>query len=238
MDESLAQAKYAALTFNSPLSQSHADDLLSHLQLSPTTSIVDLGCGWGSLLIQAAARCGAQCTGIDTDDVCLERGRKAAASLDKPADISFVNMAADKWAEKQDRAICIGSSHALGGTRAMFQRLAEIVPKGKVLVGDMCWERRPTDAALEAFGDEVLSLVDLVTISREYGWKVLHLTTSDQREWDDFESRHRTGLREWVIANPDNPKAKEIEEQQNARETNYLTTYRGVLGFVWLVLGR
>ncbi len=120
----------------------------------------------------------------------------------------------------------------------MFERLANIVPQGKALVGEMCWERPPTQAALETFGDEVLNLVDLVNISREYGWKVLHLTTSDQREWDDFQSKHRAGLREWLIANPDHHQAKEIEEQQNTRETHYLTTYRGVLGFVWLILGR
>jgi hypothetical protein len=67
---------------------------------------------------------------------------------------------------------------------------------------------------------------------------VLRLTTADQREWDDFESRHRAGLREWLLANPDSPQAQEIRDQQDGREREYLTVYRGVLGFVYLVLGR
>jgi hypothetical protein len=102
----------------------------------------------------------------------------------------------------------------------------------------MCWERPPTEAALGIFGDEVPMLTDLVTMARDAGWKVLHLTTSDQREWDDFESRHRAGFRRWLIENPGDDKVKEIEDQQNKREMDYLTSYRGVLGFAWLVLAR
>lgn len=236
MADSLAQAKYAALTFNSPLSQPHADELINHLDLSPETSVVDLGCGWGELLIQIASKTGANCTGVDTDEACLQRGRDLAETQGVRA--AFINKSAEQYTEQSDRAICIGSSHASGGSEAMFKHLAEIVPKGKVLVGDMCWERPPTEAALGIFGDEVPMLVDLVKMARDAGWKVLHLTTSDQREWDDFESRHRAGLRRWLIENPESDKAKEVEEQQNGREMDYLTGYRGVLGFVWLVLAR
>jgi hypothetical protein len=121
----------------------------------------------------------------------------------------------------------------------MLERLAEVVPQGgRVLVGDMCWERTPTDAAHDMFGDEVPRLADFVDMCRETGWQVLHLSTCDQREWDDFESRHRAGLREWLLANPESPKAKEVKEQQDARERDYIGTYRGVLGFVYLVLAR
>jgi hypothetical protein len=120
----------------------------------------------------------------------------------------------------------------------MLKRLSEIVPRGRVLVGDMCWERPPTEAARAVFGDEVPMLADLAALCRETGWEVLHLSTADQREWDDFESRHRAGLREWLLSNHDSPQAMEIRQQQNAREQEYLTVYRGVLSFVYLVLGR
>ncbi|QLI65816.1 uncharacterized protein G6M90_00g026160 [Metarhizium brunneum] len=53
-------------------------------------------------------------------------------------------------------------------------------------------------------------------------WKVLHSATLDQREWDDFESRHHAGLRKWLIENPESEKAKEVEKQQKEREMDYL----------------
>jgi cyclopropane fatty-acyl-phospholipid synthase-like methyltransferase len=248
-DDALAEARYAKLTWNAPLSEQHADELLTHLSLGPDTSLVDLGCGWGELLLRAAWRgtglattaqpVTATFTGVDTDASALARGRRAAERRALKEHVSFVEQPADAWRETRDRAICIGSSHTLGGSRAMLERLAEVVPQGgRVLVGDMCWERTPTDAAHDMFGDEVPRLADFVDMCRETGWQVLHLSTCDQREWDDFESRHRAGLREWLLANPESPKAKEVKEQQDARERDYIGTYRGVLGFVYLVLAR
>jgi trans-aconitate methyltransferase len=54
--DSLAAARYAAMRWNTPLSESHAEELLDHLDLPEATSVVDLGCGWGELLLRAAAR--------------------------------------------------------------------------------------------------------------------------------------------------------------------------------------
>ncbi|KFY01585.1 hypothetical protein O988_02655 [Pseudogymnoascus sp. VKM F-3808] len=206
------------------------------MRLSSATRIVDLGCGWGELLSRAVARTGAKGTGVDTDNLALDRGKREAQK--RGIDVNFVCQSAADWKDSQDRAICIGSSHTLGGSRAMLQRLAEIVPKGRVLVGDTFWERQPTDIAQEMHGDDIPMLIDLVTMCRETGWEVLSLTTADQREWDNFESSHRAGLRQWIIENPDSPKAQEIREQLDERERGYIMNYRGLLGFAYLILGR
>jgi cyclopropane fatty-acyl-phospholipid synthase-like methyltransferase len=234
--DTLAAARYAKLRWNTPLSEAHAAELLDHLDLPTATSIVDLGCGWGELLLQAAARGVAKAVGVDTDPAGLDRGRRAA--LVRDLDVKFVERAAADWHGTADRALCIGSSHALGGTRAMLTALAEVVPSGRVLVGDGCWEAPPTPAAQEIFGGDVLPLADLVAACGETGWQVLHLSTADRNEWDDFESRHRAGVREWLLANPDDPRAAEAKAREDAREREYLTVYRGVLSFAYLVLAR
>lgn len=236
MTDPLAAARYAGLRWNTPLSESHADLLLDRLALPEATTVVDLGCGWGELLLRAAARTTAAAVGIDTDPTGLDRGRRAA--LDRGLDVRFVEQPATDWRGTADRALCVGSSHALGGSRQMLARLAEIVPRGRVLVGDGCWERPPTEAAHAVFGDDVLPLPDLVAACRDTGWQVLHLTTADQREWDEFESGHRAGPRTWLLANPEDPRAAEVAERHDAREHEYLTAYRGVLGFAYLVLAR
>jgi cyclopropane fatty-acyl-phospholipid synthase-like methyltransferase len=235
--DTLAAARYAALRWNTPLSEAHAEELLDHLALPEATSVVDLGCGWGELLLRAAARTPrARITGVDTDPAGLDRGRQAATT--RGLDVTFVEQPAEEWGGTADRALCIGSSHTLGGSRAMLTRLAEVVPRGRVLVGDGCWEAPPTEAAHAIFGDDVLPLADLVAACGAAGWQVLHMSTADQREWDDFESRHRAGLREWLLANPSDPRAEEVRERQDTREQEYLTAYRGVLGFAYLVLAR
>jgi ubiquinone/menaquinone biosynthesis C-methylase UbiE len=235
--DSLAAARYAALRWNTPLSENHAEELLDHLDLPTATSVVDLGCGWGELLLRAAgSTSAAQETGVDTDPACLGRGRRAA--LDRGLGVTFLEQPAEDWHGTADRALCIGSSHTLGGSEAMLTRLADVVPHGRVLVGDGCWESAPTPAAHAIFGDDILPLAGLVAACAATGWQVLHLSTADQHEWDDFESRHRAGLREWLLANPSDPRAAEVREHQQVREQEYLTAYRGVLGLAYLVLAR
>ncbi|PKS05638.1 hypothetical protein jhhlp_008157 [Lomentospora prolificans] len=238
-DDSLKRARYARLMWNAPLSKQHASELLDRLNLSSATAIVDLGCGWGEVLLQAVSSQSERslaATGVDTDPIVLARARHNA--LDRGLDVTFVEQSAKLWHATADRAICIGSSHTLGGTRAMLEQLAVIVPEGRVLIGETCWERTPTEAAAVIFGDETMRLADLVAMCRETGWKVLHVSTADQREWDDFESGHRAGPREWLLENSGDPRAAEVQAEQDRREDEYLTVYRGVLSFAYLVLAR
>jgi hypothetical protein len=52
------------------------------------------------------------------------------------------------WNTPADRVICVGAAHAWGGTAAALSELAGVVPPGgRLLYGDGCWEREPTDAA-------------------------------------------------------------------------------------------
>lgn len=231
------EIKYADLLWNCPLSKDHADAMLPFLKLSSFTTLVDIGCGWGELLIRAAQKYNVKTiTGIDTDIDLLARAQRTAE--ERQLDASFRNIDGLKWESTQDRAICIGSSHALGGTRAMLERLARIVPSGRVLVGDMCWEKSATPEALSLFGDEVLTLSAIVAICQQTGWQILHLSTADQREWDCFESAHRSGTRAWLLENPQRETTQTIQSLIDKRETQYIESYRGVLGFLYLVIGR
>jgi SAM-dependent methyltransferase len=70
------------------------------------------------------------------------------------------------------------------------------------------------------------------------GWRVIHFSEADQREWDDFESTSRAGRQEWLLANAGHPRAPEIREWLDTRERQYVSVYRGLLGFAYLVLAR
>lgn len=225
------------MRWNTPLSVQHAELLLDRLDLRPGQRIADLGCGWGELLLTAVARAGTGATGVgvDLDAPVLMRGRDNAAR--RGLDVEFTREEAAAWRGTADRAICIGASHAFGGTGGALRALAGIVPAGGRLVfGDGFWERTPSGPAVEIFGGEVRPLPDLLEACRSAGWRVIHLSTADQREWDDFESTFRAGRQEWLLASPDHPRAAEIRDWLDAREREYVSVYRGVLGLAYLVL--
>jgi cyclopropane fatty-acyl-phospholipid synthase-like methyltransferase len=233
------------MRWNTPLSEEHAALLLQRLDVRPGLRILDLGCGWGELLLRAVAAGGTTDTaattgiGVDTDDAALARGRTLAAgrSLDKHA--TFVKEDAAAWREPADRVLCVGASHALGGTAAALKALAELVrPGGRLLFGDACWERPPTTEAVEIFGDEIMPLADLIEQARGLRWRVLHFSTADQREWDDFECTWYAGRQEWLLEHPEDPRAAEVREELDTRLRQYVSVYRGVLGLGYFVLGR
>ncbi|MGZ4616518.1 MAG: SAM-dependent methyltransferase [Actinomycetes bacterium] len=243
--DDLARARYARMRWNTPLSEEHAALLLQRLDVPAGARVLDLGCGWGELLLRAVAAggvAGSEPTsgvGVDADDLALARGRALAADRGLGRHVTFVKGEAQGWQEPADRVLSIGASHNLGGSVAALESLVEVVrPGGRLLFGDGCWQSPPTAAAAEIFGDGVLPLADLLEQARELGWRVLHFSTAEQREWDDFESSSRAGRQEWLLQHPEDPRATEVREHLDARLRDYINSYRAVLGFGYFVLGR
>jgi SAM-dependent methyltransferase len=246
----LDQALYARMRWNAPLSAGHAELLMDRLDLRAGLRIVDLGCGWGELLLQAVAHAGtanpsaasqdpATGTGVDSDATALSRARALARQrhLDQQVDFTEADVAA--WRGAADRVICVGASHAFGGTESSLTALAQVTaPGGRLLFGDGYWAATPSPAARETFGESVLHLPQLLEASRAAGWRVIHMSTADQREWDDFEFTFRAGRQEWLLAHDDDPRAPDVRDWLDAREREYVETYRGILGFAYLILAR
>jgi cyclopropane fatty-acyl-phospholipid synthase-like methyltransferase len=232
------RTRYDRMRWNTPLSQDHAALLLDRLEVGASDRVTDLGCGWGELLLRAVEPNGASGVGVDVDADGLERGRRLAAARGLEDRVTFVEAEAASWDEPADRLLCIGSSHVLGGTGPALARLAELTPPGgRLLYGDACWTDPPTAAAAEMFA-EVLPLTGLLDHVHAAGWRVLHLSTADQREWDDFESTWRAARQEWLLAHGDDDRAPEVRDRLDVQLDAYVRTYRGVLGFCYLVLGR
>jgi SAM-dependent methyltransferase len=175
--------------------------------------------------------------GVDTDAPGLDRGRRRGRELGLGQQVEFVQADAAAWRGATDRVLCVGSSHAFGGTRPALETLAQVVPPGgRLLFGDGCWAAPPTAAALDIFGTQVLPLAQLREECQAAGWRVTHLSTAGQEEWDDFESSSRAGRQAWLLAHRGDPRAAEVRDWLDTREREYVEGYRGVLGFAYLVL--
>lgn len=239
--DDLAALSHVRMRWNAPLSEEHAALLLERFDVRSGACVLDLGCGWGELLLRAVAGGADAVTGIgvDTDEAALDRGRALAADRSLDQQVTFVNGEAAASREPADRVLCVGAAHAFGGTAAALKALTDFVrPGGRLLFGDAAWEGPPTAAATEIFGEDVMSLADLIEQARKLGWRVLHFSTADQREWDDFEATWRAGRQEWLLDHPDDPRAAEVREALDTQLREYVGVYRGILGFGYFVLGR
>ncbi|HXY46386.1 MAG TPA: class I SAM-dependent methyltransferase [Thermoplasmata archaeon] len=237
--EFLDQLLRTELTWNTPLSESHASELLGRLELPSAHRILDLGCGRGRLLLQALGRAPtAHGVGVDRDRWELDQGRAAAKESGLGDRVTFVARDATKFDGTADRVLCIGAAHAWGATGSALARLRErTVPKGLLLFGDGFWARPPTRRLLEVFGNQESSVEAIADRARGAGWRVVHADSADPAEWDSFEESSYRGLERFARRAPDHPLSAAARDLAARRRKEYYEGYRGVLGFAYLILG-
>jgi SAM-dependent methyltransferase len=227
--DELRRALRSTMTFNAPLSEQRAAALVAALPIAPGHHVLDLGCGWGELLLRVvAAHPGTTGTGADLDRADLDRGRALAAARGLTDRVDLVEADITGFDDQGAVVICVGASHAWGGATGALAALRDhLEPGGVLLYGDAFWERPPSERALEVIG-ELPGGDDLTRAAASAGFRVESAANSTLAEWDAFEASSSAGLE---VASLDG--ALELAAE---RRTDYEDGYRGSLGFAWLVL--
>lgn len=202
--------------------------------------ILDLGCGWGELMLRAIAQTAdSSGVGVDTNLDELERGRRLAERAGLASRVSFKEADATHFDGSFDRVISIGASHAWGGSKAALAGLQQHLDHGgRGLYGDAFWGRPPTDDLVKMLGDLEPSLSQLVNDSVAAGLRPIHVDVASEPEWDEFEWNSCRGLEEYALAHPSDELAPLAREMADIRRDEYLRGYRGVLGFGYLILAK
>jgi ubiquinone/menaquinone biosynthesis C-methylase UbiE len=236
----LSELLHVKLAFNSPLSDDHADRLLDLLEIRPGMRIIDLGCGWGELLLRALAKSWeASGEGVDKDEVALKRGRESAARRGLSDRVRFIAADLPQYQSVADRLVCIGASHAWGGTEGALGAVQRhLVSGGKALYGDGFWRAPPPPQLVKLLGDHQQSVADLIDRAVAAGFRPLFVDTASVGEWDDFEWGTYRGLEEFALDNPSAPLASKARKRADLRRDEYLRGYRGLLGFAYLILAK
>ncbi len=242
--------RLGSLTFHGPLSEARAARLIERLAATGPADVLDIGCGWGELLLRVLeAAPAAKGAGIDINAEDLARGRALAEARGLADRVEFVEESAlgtDRG--PVDAILCLGSSQALCDPEhphdpaAALRELRRLLrPGGRVVLGEGFWQRTPTDEELAgmwpgaATGDHYL-LGDLVDLAIEAGFRPAWIETASADEWEEFESGYRYDTEVWLAAHPDHPLAAETRERVDRQRATWLNGYRQVLGIAYLTL--
>jgi SAM-dependent methyltransferase len=245
-----AVPRYTRLEFHGPLSSARAARLIERLARTRPGTVLDVGCGWGELLLRLlAAVPGAVGTGIDLSATDLARGRANAAARGLADRVSFIEESAVGTERgPADLVLCVSSSHVLsaakppGHTIEALRALRRLVnPGGRVLLGEGFWERPPSPAEIAAMwsgmsaGDH-FDLAGLVEHAVAAGFRPEWIETASLEEWDDFESGVGADVEEWLTGHPGHPEAAEVLRKADERLRIWLRGSRGTLGVAYLTL--
>ncbi|MFC8953103.1 SAM-dependent methyltransferase [Streptomyces sp. NPDC057101] len=242
--------RLGSLAFHGPLSEARADRMIARLAATEPADVLDIGCGWGELLLRVLeAAPMAKGAGIDINAEDLARGRALAGARGLADRVEFVEESAlgtDRG--PVDAILCLGSSQALCDPEqphdpaAALRELRRLVrPGGRVVLGEGFWERTPTEEELAGMwpgantGDH-LSLGALVDLAVEAGFRPAWIETASAEEWEEFESGYRYDTEVWLAAHPGHPLAAETRERVDRQRSSWLNGYRRVLGIAYLTL--
>jgi cyclopropane fatty-acyl-phospholipid synthase-like methyltransferase len=236
--------------FHGPLSQARAAQLTERLTRNNPGTVLDIGCGWGELMLRIlAAAPDATGVGIDIDDDDLARGRDGARVRGLDARVTFARESGVGTARgPADLVLCLGASQALSEVQppghiaaalAVLRRL--VTPGGRVLLGEGFWQHPPTAAELAAMwpgmtAGELLDLADTADLAVAAGFRPAWIETASEQEWEEFESGYQADKEEWLATHPDHPEAAEIRQRVEEHRSYWLRGYRGLLGFAYLTL--
>jgi len=246
-DEPPAVASGSRLSFGSPLSEERAARLTAELADARPEAVLDLGCGWGELLLRiVAATPGARGTGIDNYGPDITRGRDNAAARGLTDRVTFIEGPAAEHIKgtSADLVLSIGAWHALGAAipEALNMLRPLVNPGGRLLLAAEFWERPPTDDELSRMWpgvsrDDFTDIAGLTDQAIALGFRPLRIESVTRGEWEDFESGIAADREEWLLAHPGHPRVDEVRGQLDKARDFWLRGHRGLLGFAYLTLG-
>ncbi|MFF3619437.1 SAM-dependent methyltransferase [Streptomyces sp. NPDC002467] len=239
--EQISAIAHAHHPIKSPLDDDSVSRLLERSLPQGHERVLDLGCGTAEWLLRAlAARPHLHAEGVDVSAVSLTRARQAARELGVDERLVLHQQEAAEFgpSEPFDLVISIGATHAFGGLLPTLAAAREhLAPGGRVLIGESYWERTPSPAAVEMFGElaDLATTVDAVVAD---GWTPVHGHVSSRAELDAYEWACWGSLASWALDHPQDPASAQVLEAATDARSDWLHGYRDSFGFVCLVLRR
>ncbi len=208
---------------------------------SPGADVLDLGSGRGEMLCRLAAGLGTRGVGVDIYPPWVDLARQRAAELSVTERVEFVvgdGADYDPGDRRFDVVAAIGTTWIGGGlvgTLELLRRAA--TPDAWYLLGELFWERPPTDAARREHDpsgqhDDLSATLERLEGA---GFDLVEMVLASRDDWDRYSASQWLNVSRWLDANPDDPDAGAIRQRRDQSRRAYLAD-RDCLGWGVFVL--
>jgi SAM-dependent methyltransferase len=231
---------FATYDYNAPLPPECVSWLCKALKVREKAHVVDLGCGWGQLLVDIVLHLPQSTgTGYDSDQSLIEHATAVASTFAIEDRITFSVADCTAVTKPCDVLICMGSTHAWACLEDALSSFKQTLrPEGQLIIGVPYWENSPSDAACHALGttqDGLPSEMSLRSLVSDSGFAITGFRASTLAEWDAFEIAWCASRVIWLRENPNHPDFAKHADQLEKHRAMWLDGYRTYLGFAVIV---
>ncbi|ABN07875.1 Methyltransferase type 11 [Methanocorpusculum labreanum Z] len=186
-DDEIGKRTQSNLKIMNPVSETKLILAGNYAGLKPGMSVLDIGCGNGTLLNLWHKEFGVSGTGIELQKESASRAR----NLLQGTGITVIEGDAAAYIpdESFDVVSVFGTAFIFGGAEAALQHLAGHVKEGGCLViGDRVWKKTMVPPEFAREWPEVPTAFELTSTARELGFTLTGMISASSDDWDRYES--------------------------------------------------
>lgn len=222
---------HSYLKYANPMSESKIQEAMNIMSEYGPTNIIDIGAGNGYILDKYTKGRACSATAIELPSIFnLEKYNHIKLIEDDAK--NFIN---NYTGPSFDGAICIGSTHALGGYESCLLQLKKILKPGSmVIIGDAIWKCKPDSEYILQSGIPEDSLIyhhDVLQMMERLNLTPLWARTASLDEWDHYEWSYSKAIEDFVSKNPHHPQAKEFHSKIKGWRNLVWKWGRNTMGF-------
>lgn len=231
------------LSIMNPLSLEKAVYMGEIAGMSEDTSVIDFGCGNGTVLGVWGDNFGISGVGIEIrEDAC----RTAVMTIEElglsdKISIFFANASEyeKEEAELYDFAAALGSSQIWGGFEETLDALSGFIKEtGSIIIGERYWKK---DAVAPEFcrqWSEILTEYEILQIIRNTGFELKSVIRASDDDWDIYESAIWRNCQEWLSdeENLKNPDYEDVLNYFRRIQEEYLAYGREYIGWAMYLI--
>ncbi len=186
-DDEIEKLTQGNMRIMNPVSETKLILAGKYASLKPGMSVLDVGCGNGTLLDlwhKAFGICG---TGIELQKESASRAR----DLLQGTGITVIEGDAAAYIpeESYDVVSVFGTAFIFGGAETALQHLAGYVKDGgSLIIGDRVWKKTVVPPEFAREWPEVPTAFELTSTARELGFTLTGMISASSDNWDRYES--------------------------------------------------